>query len=193
MLLPCSGSPRPHVGTGVEKLFEPEGLADAIRSHQVSRTMNGWPGHRIRALLLALALALGMSLSVVQGSLMAAEMAVAADGAHHGPSGCDGCGGGDHQGMDAGTCLAFCGICRSGADAWGIADAAISFSNGPSGRSTAPKRPVPQSRTRPSQDPHPWLTPDRLRSRGSGRRDVRWTRTDVARQRRCRQAVAIRG
>ena len=41
--------------------------------------MNGWPGHRNRALLLALALALGMSLSVVQGSLMAAEMAVATD------------------------------------------------------------------------------------------------------------------
>ena len=55
-----------------------------------------------------------MSLSVVQGSLMAAEMAVAADDAHHGPSGCDGCGGGDHQGMDAGTCLAFCGIAAEG-------------------------------------------------------------------------------
>jgi hypothetical protein len=76
--------------------------------------MNGWPGHRIRALLLALVLALGMSLSVVQGSLMAAEMAVAADGAHHGPSGCDGCGGGDHQDMDAGTCLAVCGTAAQG-------------------------------------------------------------------------------
>jgi hypothetical protein len=71
--------------------------------------MNGWPGHRTRALLLALALALGMSLSVVQGSVMAAEMAIAADDAHHGPSGCDGCRGGDHHGMDAGTCLAVCG------------------------------------------------------------------------------------
>ena len=46
--------------------------------------MKGWPGHRIRALLLALLVALGMSLSVVQGGLMAAEMAVAADGAHTG-------------------------------------------------------------------------------------------------------------
>ena len=76
--------------------------------------MKGWPGHRIRVLLLALALALGMSLSFVQGSLMAAEMAVAADGAHHGPSGCDGCGGGDHEGMDAGTCLAVCGTAAQG-------------------------------------------------------------------------------
>jgi hypothetical protein len=41
-----------------------------------------------------------MSLSLVQGSVMAAEMAIAADGAHHGPSDCDGCGGGDHEGMD---------------------------------------------------------------------------------------------
>jgi hypothetical protein len=76
--------------------------------------MNGWPGHRTRALLLALALALGMSLSVAQGSLMAAEMTVAADDAHHGPSGCGGCVGGDHKDMDAGTCLALCGHAAQG-------------------------------------------------------------------------------
>jgi hypothetical protein len=76
--------------------------------------MNGRLGHCIRALLPALALALGMSLSVVQGSLMAAEMAVAADDAHHGPSGCDGCAGGDHNDMDAGTCLAVCGHAAQG-------------------------------------------------------------------------------
>jgi hypothetical protein len=76
--------------------------------------MNGWPGHGIRTLVLALVLALGMSLSVVQGGLMAAEMAVAADGADHGAGGCDGCGGGDHQGMDAGTCLTVCGTTAQG-------------------------------------------------------------------------------
>ena len=76
--------------------------------------MNGWPGHRVRALLLAVLLGLGMSLSVVQGSVMAAEMAIAADDAHHGPSGCDGCGGGDHNDMNAGTCLAACGPAAQG-------------------------------------------------------------------------------
>jgi hypothetical protein len=76
--------------------------------------MHGWPEHGIRTLVLALVLALGMSLSVVQGSLMAAEMAVASDGADHGAGGCDGCGGGDHQGMDAGACLAACGPAAQG-------------------------------------------------------------------------------
>ena len=55
------------------------------------------------------------------------------------------------------------------ADVWGIVDAAISFSNGLSGRSTAPERPVPQSRSRSSQDPHPWLTPDPFRRRPGDR------------------------
>jgi hypothetical protein len=64
--------------------------------------------HRTRVLLLAVLLGLGMSLSFVQGGVMAAEMAVAADGAHHGPSGCDGCGGSDHE-TDAGMCLSVCG------------------------------------------------------------------------------------
>jgi hypothetical protein len=76
--------------------------------------MNGWPGHRIRTLVLALVLALGMSFSVVQGSVMAAGLTVAADGADHEPSGCDGCGRGDHQGMDAGTCLTVCGTTAQG-------------------------------------------------------------------------------
>ncbi|MGH6921497.1 MAG: hypothetical protein ACREJ0_27800 [Geminicoccaceae bacterium] len=76
--------------------------------------MNGWPGHGIRTLVLALVLALGMSFSVVQGGLMAAEMAVSADGADHGAGGCDRCGGGDHPSMDAGTCLAVCGTTAQG-------------------------------------------------------------------------------
>jgi hypothetical protein len=71
--------------------------------------MRRWSWHRTRALLLALLLGLGMSLSCAKGGVMAAEMAVAADHAHHGPSGCDGCGSGDHEGIDAGICLVVCG------------------------------------------------------------------------------------
>jgi hypothetical protein len=55
-----------------------------------------------------------MSLSFVQGGVMAAAIAVAADGAHHGSSGCDGCGGGDHKDMKSGTCLAVCGSAAQG-------------------------------------------------------------------------------
>jgi hypothetical protein len=76
--------------------------------------MKRWSWHRTRALLLAVLLALGMSLSFVQGGVMAAEMAVAADDTHHGPSDCHGCGGSDHEGMDAGTCLAVCGTAAQG-------------------------------------------------------------------------------
>jgi hypothetical protein len=68
-------------------------------------------GHRIRALLLALALAFGMSLSLVQGGLMAAEMAVSAAAGHTGD--CDGCGGSDH-GSDASMCLSVCGAAAHG-------------------------------------------------------------------------------
>jgi hypothetical protein len=71
--------------------------------------MNGWPGHRMQALVLAVLLWLGMSLSCAQGGVMAADMAIAADDAHHGPGGCDGCGSGDHEGIDAGICLVVCG------------------------------------------------------------------------------------
>ena len=91
-----------------------EGLADAIRPRHVMRTMRCWSWHRTRALLLAVLLGLGMNLSFVQGGLMAAEMAVAADGAHHGSSGCDGCGSGDHKDMNAGTCFAVCGSAAQG-------------------------------------------------------------------------------
>jgi hypothetical protein len=73
--------------------------------------MNPLPAHRLRALLLALLLALGMSLSFVQGGLMAAEMAVSADAGHPGPHGCDGCGDGD---VDASTCLSVCGLAAHG-------------------------------------------------------------------------------
>jgi len=70
--------------------------------------MKRWSWHRTRVLLLAVLLGLGMSLSFVQGSVMAMAMSVAADGAHHGSSGCDGCSGGDHSDMTAGTCLTIC-------------------------------------------------------------------------------------
>ena len=70
--------------------------------------------HRTRVLLLAVLLGLGMSLSFVQGSVMAAGMTVAANGTHQGPSGCDGCGGGDHDDMNAGTCLTVCASAAQG-------------------------------------------------------------------------------
>jgi hypothetical protein len=76
--------------------------------------MKCWSWYRTRVLLLAVLLGLGMSLSFVQGSVMAATMAVAADGAHHGTSGCDGCGGGDHKDMNAGTCLTVCASAAQG-------------------------------------------------------------------------------
>jgi hypothetical protein len=75
--------------------------------------MKRWSWHRTRVLLLAVLLGLGMSLSFVQGGVMAAEMAVAADGAHHGTSGCDGCGGSDHE-TDADMCLSVCGSAAQG-------------------------------------------------------------------------------
>lgn len=71
--------------------------------------MKRWSWQRTRALVLAVLLGLGMSLSCAQGGVMAAEMAVAADGADHSPGGCDGCGSGDHDGIDAGICLVVCG------------------------------------------------------------------------------------
>jgi hypothetical protein len=74
--------------------------------------MKRWSWHRTRVLLLAVFLGLGISLSFVQGSVMAVAMSVAT--AHHGSSGCDGCGGGDHSDMNAGTCLAMCGPVAQG-------------------------------------------------------------------------------
>ncbi len=73
--------------------------------------MNGWSWHRTRILFLAVLL--GMGLSFVQGGVIAAEMAVAADGAQHGTSGCYGCGGGDDE-TDAGMCLSVCGTAAQG-------------------------------------------------------------------------------
>jgi hypothetical protein len=55
-----------------------------------------------------------MSLSCAQGGVMAAQIAVAPDDAHHGPVGCDGCGAGDHEGIDAGICLVVCGTGSQG-------------------------------------------------------------------------------
>ena len=55
-----------------------------------------------------------MSLSFVQGSMMATAMAVGADGADHGRSGCDSCDGGDHNDMNAGTCLTICASAAQG-------------------------------------------------------------------------------
>lgn len=69
---------------------------------------------RIRVLLLALLLGLGMSLSFVQGSVMMAEMAVAAEGAPHAPNDCDGCGRADQKDVEAGTCLPVCGAAAQG-------------------------------------------------------------------------------
>ncbi len=68
--------------------------------------MKDWSWNRTRVVLLALVLGLGMSLAFVQAGLMAAEMAVSAEAS--GPSGCDGCGGGDGD-TDIGTCLSVCG------------------------------------------------------------------------------------
>jgi hypothetical protein len=70
--------------------------------------MTSSPGNRPRALLLALLLALGMSVTFVQGSLMKAEIAVSAEAGHPGPSGCDGCSGDDGN-VDASMCLSVCG------------------------------------------------------------------------------------
>ena len=68
---------------------------------------------RVRPLLLALLLALGSGLSLVHGSLMAAEMAISADGDHAGPSGCDDCRSQDCE-TDAPACLALCGSAAQG-------------------------------------------------------------------------------
>ena len=71
--------------------------------------MNRWSWHSTRALLLAVVLGVGVSLSCAQGAPMVAAIALAANDAPHGPGGCGGCDGcGDHGGMDAGLCLAVC-------------------------------------------------------------------------------------
>jgi hypothetical protein len=70
--------------------------------------------HRTQALLLAVVLGLAMSLWFAPGSAVATEIAVAADPAHRGPCGCAGCGGGDHEDIDVGACMAACGIAAQG-------------------------------------------------------------------------------
>jgi hypothetical protein len=88
----------------------PSGRSIAI----IYGTMERWSWHRMRILVLALLLGVGISLAFVEGSVMAAQMALSADGAHHGPSGCDACGGGDEEGAGAGTCLSVCGSAAQG-------------------------------------------------------------------------------
>jgi hypothetical protein len=63
---------------------------------------------RVSALLLTLLLALGSGLAIVHGSLMAAELAVAADAGHPGPKGRDHCDDGHDCATDADTCLSLC-------------------------------------------------------------------------------------
>jgi hypothetical protein len=75
--------------------------------------MGSSPQHRLRGLLLALFLALGMSLSLVHGSLMAAEMAVSVGAAQPCTDGCEGCGDGEGD-LDTGTCLSLCGSAAQG-------------------------------------------------------------------------------
>jgi hypothetical protein len=54
-----------------------------------------------------------MSLSFVQGGLMAAEMAVSAEAAQPGPHDCHGCGDGDVD-LEASMCLSMCGSAAQG-------------------------------------------------------------------------------
>jgi hypothetical protein len=63
---------------------------------------------RVSAFLLALLLALGSGLALVHGSLMTAELAVAGEGDHPGPNGCDRCDDSHDGATDADTCLSLC-------------------------------------------------------------------------------------
>jgi hypothetical protein len=101
------------VGEALEgKRLRQELLLYADR-HFMMRGMQRPSWHRPRVLLLALLLGLGTSLSAGHGAVMMAEIAAAMDEHNHGPGGCDACGG-DHENMDAGTCLAICGIAAPG-------------------------------------------------------------------------------
>jgi hypothetical protein len=75
--------------------------------------MKRWSWHRTRALLMALLLGAGMSLSVVDASAMAAKMAVTGVMVTPGSGGCDGCGD-DPDGVDLVSCLAACGAALHG-------------------------------------------------------------------------------
>jgi len=83
-------------------------LADRSRVAILNRIMKCWSWHRTLVLFLAVLLGLGMSLSSVQGSVMAMAMSIPADGAYHASSHCEGCGGGDHKDMNTATCLTLC-------------------------------------------------------------------------------------
>ena len=116
---------------------------------------------------------------------MAAEMAVSAEAGHTGSNDCDGCGGSDHK-ADAGMCLSVCGSAAHGMVPGEPAAAVANFKRKLSGRPPAYGRALSQPRSRSSQDPHPWLTPDRLRLRAAWRPRVRFWR-EFARLRRCWQ------
>jgi len=70
--------------------------------------MKRWSSRRLSALLLAVFLALGMTLSAVQASDMAAKMAMASNMGATGQGGCDACGGGDDGNTKADTCIPMC-------------------------------------------------------------------------------------
>jgi hypothetical protein len=65
---------------------------------------------RVCALVLLLALGLGLSMHGVRAGEMTAQMLSSANGELPLPGGCDGCGGGDDDGMAASACAALCGM-----------------------------------------------------------------------------------
>jgi hypothetical protein len=69
---------------------------------------------RVSALLLALILAFGSGLTLVHGSLIAAEAAFLTDVGHHGPNGCDSCADGHDCAPDPGSCLSLCASVAQG-------------------------------------------------------------------------------
>ena len=69
--------------------------------------MKRWSSRRLSALLLAVFLALGMSLSVVQASDMASKMAMTPGMADSGNGNCADCGGGDGN-TNTAACKAMC-------------------------------------------------------------------------------------
>jgi hypothetical protein len=66
--------------------------------------MKHWSSRQFIALFLGVFLALGMSLSAVQASDMAVQMAMAGDVDMSGQGDCDGCGGSGDDSVDAVTC-----------------------------------------------------------------------------------------
>ena len=66
--------------------------------------MKYWSSRQFIALFLGVFLTLGMSLSTVQASKMAVQMAMAGDADMSGQGDCDGCGGNSDDSADAVTC-----------------------------------------------------------------------------------------